>query len=475
MKTLSLFLILLSFLFCRENQEIPESMSEEKLEIAFPTDPVTLDPIFATDLTTEKLIRFLHSPLFRLDAMGNPKPLLVDSYDWDKKSGILRLRIFKNIDVAKIQFSLNRLFTTPGPKKESYRAFKSIESNAKNNSIQLKINKEFQEYSVEYFLTLLALPAASILGETGAYKLMDWKKGNFILLKKSNSDNFKPLFIGQILPEWINIRIIPQSTSGIFLFSKSQLDAMKLSDFLLTHPIAKENSIIQKKGRSVQYVAINNLNPCFDKFFREALNLAIDRPKIIEKILEDQAELTYASIPLSRLPAWNSENKKEYLPKYNLDLAKEKLSKSKCYPKILEQDLDFRMRGDDENQSKGRAVAEYLKSLGLKIKIRGMEKAPLYKENGMGLGDLTFLTWYADYESPIAFLDPLFHSTKIGNGGNRSFYKNPILDKTIQQKNIDEAVNILIEDKPWIFLWSIRENYLISDRVKKYPTIQEYL
>jgi peptide/nickel transport system substrate-binding protein len=474
MKTLSLFLILLSFLFCRENQEIPESMSEEKLEIAFPTDPVTLDPIFATDLTTEKLIRFLHSPLFRLDEMGNPKPLMVDSYDWDKNSEILRLKILKNIDVAKIQFSLNRLIKTPSPKKESYRAFESIESNAKN-TIELKINKEFQDYSVEYFLTLLALPAASILGETGAYKLVDWKKGNFILLKKSNSDNFKPLFRGQILPEWIHIKIIPQSTSGLFLFSKSRLDSLKLSDFLLTHPIAKENSILQKKGRSVQYVAINNLNPCFDQFFRDALNLAIDRPKIIEKILEDQAELTYASIPISRLPDWSSEERKEYLPGYNLNLAKEQLSKSKCYPKILEQDIDFRMRGDDENQSKGRAVAEYLKTLGLKIKIRGMEKAPLYKENGMGLGDLTFLTWYADFESPIAFLDPIFHSTKLGNGGNRSFYNNPNLDKAIKQKNIEKAVKILIEDKPWIFLWSIRENYLISDRVKKYPTIQEYL
>ena len=53
-----------------------------------------------------------------------------------------------------------------------------------------------------------------------------------------------------------------------------------------------------------------------------------------------------------------------------------------------------------------------------------MEKAPLYKENGEGKGDLTLLTWYADYPSIWNFLDPVFHEKKLGNGGNRSFYTN---------------------------------------------------
>jgi peptide/nickel transport system substrate-binding protein len=353
----------------------------------------------------------------------------------------------------------------PGPRKEPYQFISSILPGRTSSEIIIRLSENGRKIPEKTILLRLSLPASSIQAETGPYELIQWKKGNSLVLKKRPSNN-------EQLPEYIHIRIIPQSTSGLFLFSKNKLDAMKLSDFLLTHPIAQKNSIIQKKGRSVQYVAINNTNPCYDINFRKAVNLAIDRKAIIQKILDSQAEFTIASIPVSRL---GTEVRKDLLPSYNLKIARSYLSKSKCFPEILEKTLEFRMRGDDENQSKGRAVAENLKKLGLSIKIKGMEKAPLYRENGEKKGDLTFLTWYADYESPLAFIDPVFHSEKLGNGGNRSFYSNPAMDKAIQENNIEDAIQILIQDKPWIFLWSIQENYLISNEIKKYPSLLGYL
>lgn len=485
MKTISLILCLLSFLFCKEATEISE-IPESHLEISYPSDPVSLDPIFSTDLTSEKLIRFLHSPLFRLNDVGDPVPMLVDSYSWNGKKKVFSFRIKSPLESGQVVHSLNRLMTTPGPRKDSYSVFFSAQRGKENDVVLLPVNPAMGEFSESYYLTLLSLSSSAIIGKTGPYILKEWNKGNSIQLKLSSDWKYFDSSV-EDFPETIRIRIIPQSTSGIFLFSKNQLDSVKLSDFLLTHPIASRNTILQKKGRSVQYVAINMNRHCFDSSFREALNLSIDRKKIIEKILENQAELTYASIPISRIHG-QSEPKaprsdtmaisisEKWMMRYEPKLARQKLEASVCYPEILKEELEFRMRGDDENQSKGRAVAEYLKELGLQVKIIGMEKAPLYRENGEGKGDLTFLTWYADYESPLAFLDPVFHSQKPGNGGNRSFYNNPDMDEFIQTKNIDSAISDLIRDQPWIFLWSITENYVVSEKItKKYPRILEYL
>jgi peptide/nickel transport system substrate-binding protein len=104
-----------------------------------------------------------------------------------------------------------------------------------------------------------------------------------------------------------------------------------------------------------------------------------------------------------------------------------------------------------------------------------MEKFSLYKENGLGLGDFTFLTWYADYDSVNAFLYPLFDSDRMGNAGNRAFYKNDKLDESIQNENILKSIEILVKEKPWIYLWSIQENYLLAPSILRYRGIAEYL
>ncbi len=458
-------ILILSLFFCKEPIENETDFSH--LKIAYPSDPSSIDPLFATDLTSEKLIPLLYSTLFRMDENGNPSPYLAESWNWDPAKNKLKINLPDSIPASLVQQSLNRLITVPGPRKDYYRFILNVEVSGKN-TLDLRLRAGMKEVDI---LRRLSLASSAIQGDTGPYQLVDWRKSNSLLLKKNHSLNHPRISLAEY-PDSLEILIIPRSTIGLFLFLKGKLDSIKLSDFLLNHPITRNKKVLEKKGRSVQYVAINNTNPCFDIHFRKAVNLAIDREKIIQTILENNAEVTITSIPASRLKF----SKKNYTPEaYNPRLALSELEKSKCYPDILKKELDFRMRADDENMSKGRAVAQFLKDIGLQIKIRGMEKAPLYKENGEGKGDFTFLTWYADYPSPMAFLDPVFHSQKHGNGGNRSFFSHKKLDEYIEAEDLEAAIRLLLEEKPWIFLWSIHENYLVSDKVLKFPLIQQYL
>lgn len=199
-------------------------------------------------------------------------------------------------------------------------------------------------------------------------------------------------------PEKIRFLILPQSSTSLFLYRKGKLDAFKLTDFLLSLPETNSELTLTKKGRSVQYVAINQNNPCFDNHFRAAVNYSIPRELIVSKLLENHADLSYGPVPIQYIEKL-AKGKTITGEIYNRDLAKKELEKSFCFPKIKFTELEFRMRGDDENQAKGRAIKQALEEIGLTIKLKPMEKAPLYKENGEGKGDLTLLTWYSDFDS----------------------------------------------------------------------------
>ncbi|BDA79777.1 peptide ABC transporter substrate-binding protein [Leptospira kobayashii] len=481
MRTFSLIFLILSLTFCQKKTTTAD------VSLGFPSDPPSLDPLFATDLVSQKLSALLFGGLFQIQ---NAKPEMnwaENSKFWKEKKGIIWEIRLKSEPLGPktedVVFSIQRLLQENSPRGGDYKFIKEISAASEPNTIKFQLDDTVNEEEAK---EKLSLPFASILSKKdflergefhsfGKYRLVSWKKNESLELIKRDSNDTE-------LPDTVRIRILPQSTTSLFLFRKGELDSFKLTDFLLSSPDAKSHNTIVKRGRSVQYVAINQNNPCFDKNFRHALNFAIPRGLIIEKLLENKADLLKGPIAipfLSQLTKTKSDLTPEFY--YDKNKAISLLKNSACFPGILNQTLELRMRGDDENQAKGRAIEQALKEIGLQIKLKGMEKAPLYKENGEGKGDLTLLTWYADYESVWNFLDPVFHGEKPGNGGNRAFYSNRDITKLLndrKERNLPNALKIIKqieEDAPWIFLWSIQENYLVSDKFIRYAGLSEFL
>ncbi|PJZ44647.1 ABC transporter substrate-binding protein [Leptospira brenneri] len=473
MRTLSLVFFLLSLTFCREET------TNFDLRIALPSDPAHLDPLFITDLSGQKLAKFIHQGLFSRTQTGFSSPWIDSSEKtFHPAKEIWRFQLdSESPPLSDIEYSLSRLITENYPRKGDYQFLVQVRS-LPQNQLELEFKKGTNETE---WKEKLSLPFASIIGKEewkkqnlksyGKYKLITWKKNEFINLRLQSESN--PNF-----PKKIQFLILPQSSTSLFLYRKGKLDAFKLTDFLLSLPEANSESTLTKRGRSVQYVAINQNNSCFDKHFRNALNLSIPRDLIIHKLLENHADLTYGPVPITYIE--KLKKGKVQTEMYDKAQAVRELEKSNCYPKIKSTQLEFRMRGDDENQAKGRAIKQALEEIGLKIKLRPMEKAPLYKENGEGKGDLTLLTWYSDFDSVWNFLDPLFHPTKLGNGGNRSFYQKENVGKILDNPFKTEKDALLViekirEDKPWIFLWSIQENYLVSKAFLRYTALSDFL
>ncbi|TGN02862.1 ABC transporter substrate-binding protein [Leptospira dzoumogneensis] len=469
--TFSLAFLLLSLLFydCGKAERSPE-----KLVFSLPSDPISLDPIRSTDLSSRIVLKYIYPRLFEINGEGTILPSLVRSYKLAEGPSskirrlILELRTDpkSNVNAPTVLGSLERLRNTPGPRRSTYSFLKGGKV-LSGSSLEI-----YFEGGLRETLEKLSLPQAWIYcgppeSVCGDFKLAEWKRNNHLRLVANHRSE---------LGSEILFRVLPQASTGLYLYFKDELDLMKLPVFLLKNSLVKEDHISIRKGGGVQYIAINSKDACFDKNFRKALNYSVDKRTIIRVLLEGKGEVSVGPFPKSISDTWTSS---EEIYPYDLSKAKELLSRSVCYPKILERELEFRMRGDEENQANGAAVVQNLKELGLRIKILPMEKAALYKENGEGKGDLTLLFWYADLPGPFAFLDPLFAGDRFGNGGNRAFYSNPKMEKIFQEirstdktdisPQIKEAFSLLSEDAPWIFLWSPYELYLVGDRLSKNP------
>ncbi|MEM7179485.1 MAG: ABC transporter substrate-binding protein [Spirochaetota bacterium] len=472
-----------------------ESNVKEHLVISIPSDPTKVDPVFATDLTSQKLSLLVYTGLFRTNTNAEPIAELISSYTKESKQKILfTLKDVKfpngeSLLAKDVVFSLKRLRNTPGPKRSQYKFLQEIQA---VNSQQFYLTITIP---TEKALALLSLPPATIYSQrqfetkqkflsAAKYYLAKWHKNDSLVLVK-NPYHLSPTAI----PAKITLKVVAESSIGIYLFSKEKLDAMKIPYFLIDHTVAKEHEIQKIRSRSIQYVAINQRKPCFDRFFRQAINYAIDKRLIIDKIFAGEAEFSYGPVPSSYIvkDKLNAVKLRENFYPYNLQKAHKLLQQSKCYPQIKQQTLDFRMKADDENKAKGASIVQFLKDLGLQVKLNPMEKAIFYKQNGQGKGDLTLLTWYIDYDSKINFLDPLFASNSFGSGGNRSFYKNTKVDNLLsklQQEKISlnekeqlfwQTLGILKKDAPWVYLWSLNENYLLSNKVKELANPKQYL
>ncbi len=464
--TFSLAFLLLSLLFWNCGKE---DRRAGELVFSLPSDPISLDPIRSTDLSSRIVLKYLSPKLFEMNSEGDILPSLVSKYSVQngKSPGIRNLVLElkktsandRRVSAYIVLNSLERLRTSPGPRKSTYSFLKGGRA-ISDNVLELYFEGGLREVLEKFTLPQAWIFCGSPETACGDFRLLEWKRNNYIRIGSNHSDT-------EIL-----FRILPQATTGLFLYSKGELDFMKLPNFLIKNPIVREDKISVRKGGGVQYVAINSKNKCFDKNFRKALNYAIDKRLIIKVLLEGRGEVAIGPFPLSIASPLGVQE--EFYP-YDLSKAKANLEHSVCYPGILEKELDFRMRGDEENQANGAAIVQNLRELGLKIRVNSMEKASLYKENGEGKGDLTLLFWYADFPGPWAFLDPLFAGDRFGNAGNRAFFTNATIEKIFQetrstdrtdiQKNAQRALSILGEEAPWIFLWSPYELYLLGDRL----------
>lgn len=250
--------------------------------------------------------------------------------------------------------------------------------------------------------------------------------------------------------------------------------------------------LISEPQLSTTYLEFNMTTPVLqNKKVRQALNLAINRKKLVEKIMKNQAyEIGKFGItpPLPKVfTDYDFEGIEDVSYVYNPEEAKKLLAeagypKGKGFPTLS---MQFRLGNDhyliaSEIQNQLRSV------LNINLEIEGVEFNQLIENQAMGSADIFRSTWFGDYPNPETFLVNAYGMIVPASADepsymNSSRYINPEFDAAFEKGSksankeesmlaFAEAEKILMEDAPFIMLWYGEDLMLLQSDVRGLET-----
>jgi len=467
-----IYLILLSFICgC-----ISKQSSDDTVRIRLKEDPTTLDPVKIVDVAGGNVSAKIYNGLVRFDEGGNIIPDLTQSYNISSDGLEYLFKIRKDVKFSDgsvltaydIEQSFLRVITD-SPRKWIFNKVSEIKV-LDSHTIKIILKEKYSP-----FLQMLTMPNGYISKDgqtgTGPFKLVLWEHDKKIILKKNN------LYFSEIpKTEKIEYNIISDEFTAQTEFELGNIDVMEVSpiQWMSLKKWKKYPKQFSQTGLNVYYIGFNLRKPVFQNIkFRQAVNYAINRSLIIKSVMQNQAEPSWGPVPM-RLLETNKKYEYWYLP-----------NKSKKLFKGYKADMPVKLyvRAQAQAIQIAEAVQYYLNKVGVKIIIVPLEWSAFKSAVDNGECDMFLMSWWADYIDPENFLFPTFHSSNMGSGGNRSYFKNPNVDKIIEkaQREMDpKKRNTIYEDlnryisreAPWVFLWNAKELYVTQSDVlgfRQYP------
>jgi len=328
---------------------------------------------------------------------------------------------------------------------------------------------------------------------TGPYLLQSYIKGTGITLARNEN------YWGE-KPHWQTVKLVPVPNAGPRLTGllSGDFDVIEnpaardlnrlrddpLFDFVATPSVrliylqldvGRENSPFIK--------AANGKNPLQDVRVRRAINMAIDRDAINQRIMDGMATPTMQYMPDGMFGA---------LPKgpervYNPQRAKALLTEA-GYPDGFELTLATPNDRYINDGQIAQAIAQYLSRVGIKTRIDAMTASIFFTKRAKREFSVSLGGWLSSVGEASSFFHPWIASTDRPNNigmSNYGGFSHAVFDQTYLQavvtmdnrkrrELLEEATRIALENVPYIPLhfestiWAFREGLSYEGRRDQY-------
>jgi peptide/nickel transport system substrate-binding protein/oligopeptide transport system substrate-binding protein len=491
------------------------------LRLALKTSPNQLDPALVVDVAEGEICSQLFQGLVCFAADGKIVPDLAKAWVIGqggtrylfRLDGNMRFANGRTVTASDVVFSFQRVLA---PDSRSSRrwvlerirgapSFASGDTPAvaglsapDDSTVVIELEEPFGP-----FLSLLSLPAAMVVPReeltatpagvsaagsnfrtfgglpvgSGQWRLVEWERGDYLLLDRNPHHPNRPEGITAV-----RFRIIPEAFTQVAEFESGALDILSipLAELDRFREDQRYRDLLQERAElRVYYIGLNNSRPPFDNpSVRRALNLAVDVDRMTAVLTSGTAILSSGAVP----PALSGYAARDPYP-YDPRAARELLA-ARGYPEGFE--MEIWLRDSPEGNRMLEAVQGYLAEVGVEVRLVRREWSAFKEAVSTGRVDAFFLDWVADYPHAENFIFPLFHSANAGGGGNRSFYKDPDIDRLIEEagRTIDrEKVGEMYaridgeihNDAPWIYLYHPVAFQVVSPDVTGYQMPVVYL
>lgn len=296
---------------------------------------------------------------------------------------------------------------------------------------------------------------------TGPYVLETWNRAEQVVLSRN------PDYWGEAPAiERLVFRVVPEAGARLVEIEAGTVDvAVRIPPADIARLEANPDINVEiTPGLRTIYIFFNTqAEPFDDPLVRQAVNYAIDKQAIVESLFEGAARVSDAPFAPA-IFGYDAQDPYSYDP----DRARQLLAEAG-----IEEGTTVVLYHPTERYPQDALVADAVRAqlaeVGLNVELRTLEwtqyvphvRRPL-EENDI---QFAMLGWSTPTMDADYALFALFHSSEFPPGFNGAFFDNPevdalleearsTLDAEARQAAYSEAIEIIWEQAPWLFLYS---------------------
>ncbi|WP_283678338.1 peptide ABC transporter substrate-binding protein [Lentilactobacillus sp. Marseille-Q4993] len=313
----------------------------------------------------------------------------------------------------------------------------------------------------------------------GPFKVNGWNGSNdsWTLTKNHYYYDLKDIKLDQI-----NMKVVKDANTAHNLFEQKKLDDATITG-TTAQGLQNDKSLIHVEKAGTYYARLNVANgkALNNVKMRQAVNLAVDREKLTNKVLADGSTpaYTYVANKLTTDPTTGKDFGKEMEPTDKYDVSKAKELWKQGMKESGKKDVTLTVYGNDDGISK--EVAEFLQSTlqqslpNLKVEARNLPDKAVQSATDEGKFDLSQTLWLADFADPIGFMTIL----QTGNPQNHGKFSDKAYDKYVDNaessaannekeywSNLRNAEKVLNEKAPVVPLYHMVQSHLVNSKLK---------
>lgn len=490
------------------------SQSGGAMTIAYKDDLATLDPAIGYDWTNWPAEKMVFDGLLDYDKTTNLEPRLAEGmpqvsadarvYTFTLKKGV-KFHNGRELKAEDVAYTITRVLDpkTKSPGAGFYTGIAGAQEFMDGKATSVAGIKVKDDYTIEFtltqpdvtFLNKMALNFAFIVPKeevdkwgdnfghhpvgTGPFLFKDWVSGQQLTFEK-NPNYFMP---GLPKLDKVTIQVGVAPEVALLRVEKGELDLMgdpiPAAEYarIKDDPAWKDRLTTQPQVSTI-YVAINTqMKPFDDVRVRRALNMAIDKERIV-KLMGGRGTVANQILP----PLMPGYDKSYQGYPYDPEGAKKLLAEA-GYPNGFETTMEA--ISTDPQPKLAESIQQDLAKVGIKMNLRTLaastviddagtpKKVPLVWSGG--------LAWIQDYPDPDDFYGPILGSSSAVQGGwNWSWYANPDADKLADQARgmtdkaarmqvIQQLFKKLMDDAVWVPVYNGQYDIAHSEKLRGEP------
>ena len=443
--------------------------------IGIESNPLQLDPRYATDANSARISNLIYNSLLRADRSSELRSELAEhwraldsrTYYFKLRKGV-RFHDGRPLTAADVKYSYESILETDSlsPKRGVLEPLETIQQLA-SDELLFRLRAPHAPFLEQFSLGIVPIGAAHTASGpppgSGPFRLQGFEWGEKITLQANGAYwEGRPKLAG------IVFKVVPDALVRVLEFKHGTMDFLQndIEPDLL--PWIKRNTaaaIEIHQGTTFQYIGINMQHPILRRQkVRQALACAIDRAGIIRHLLKNTAEEASGLLsPLSWAYAGDTRRWR-----YDPERAKQLLDEAGLpdpdgagpQPRFR---LSFKTTNIDLRRRIAEAFKEQLLQVGIELDVRSYEWGTFFGDVRSGNFHLYSLAWVGIEDPDIYY--QIFHSRSVPpRGDNRGRYSNPEVDRLLERgravlersgrKQIyREVQNLLAEDLPYVPLW----------------------